>query len=254
MARSIFDRAVYTTTLTHYKNLIYSYDMQQAGLSVLREKKILSKEEGERYAALPKHERVVAIGKLCQSSQEITQELEEGLKDAVFDFCRVNDIGEDDLISIKKDAIYCIKAATTLRMGDYVQWIEQTKYHCFYSFRGVEVYFSNTENILDIKGITDDGRKLHSLHFSPLLAQMLRNAIATNRQAQMLFFKNLRRDYLSLSLHQECYREFTRDSKYKLNQTLAGMSLYSDFYVPDSVDISYNYQHVMVPIISSIIT
>ena len=253
MARSLFDRSVYTTSLPYYRNLVYSYDMRSAGLSVLREKGLVSREEGERLAALPKQERVVTIGKMCREDGDLVLDLENGIKDAVYEFCRENDIQEEDIISIKKDALYTTKPASHLNYGEYIRWVEQQRYHCFYNFREVEVYFVRN-GPMDVKGLTEEGRQLHRQHWMVILQSLLSSAMSENIHTRMLAFRSLRRKYLRQELFPECYREFNRNSKHRWKCQIGGLAVYADQYNPELEDITYNYQHVLVPVITSMLS
>ena len=247
----IFDRSSWTTPIDCYKSLVWEYDMKAAGLSVLRDKKIILEDEGERLAALPKHQRVVEIGKLCQKDENMTKSLEEGLKDAVYEFCEANDILEEDIISIKKDAVYVTHPASKLLFGKYIQWKEAARYSCFYNFSSIEVFYNQSEKILDIKGLTEEARKLHEPYFIQLLMEMLNSVLSANRFSQLIYLKSIRKKYLNWDMEEECYREFNRQSLFRLDTVVADMSLFSDSFVPDCTDMTWNYQKVIVPIIRS---
>ena len=251
MSKKLFDRASWTSPIDCYKSIIWEYDMSQAGLSVIRDKKLISKEKGEYLANLPKHERVVQIGKLCQKDEELTEGLEEGLKDAVYEFCDTNDILESDIISIKKDAVYVTHPASKLLFGDYIKWREASRYSCFYNFSGIEVYYNQGKKILDVKGLTEEAKNKHKVYFFPFLMEMLNCALSDNKLSQIVFFKSLRHKYLNWDMEEEIYREFNRQSLYRLTMDLSGLGLYSDSFIPNITDMTWNYQQVIVPIIKS---
>lgn len=252
---AISSRMNYTCDVASLRGItIFEYDMVGAGLNVLREKKLVSDSEGERLASLSKDKRVIAVGLLCRDNEDILRELENGTKQAVRDFCNLNDITSEDIISIKRDAVYSTRLAKKLKIGEYLNFREVDRYSSFYNFNGIEIYYSSWKNSTAIKGLGKEIEEAHRAYFLKWFTEII--ALAEDLQpAKLLQILEMKRlDYLNFKIDVNCYREMNSHNMFKLKDTMRSYNLYVDTFpgIPNT-DITYNYMKFVLPMISYVL-
>lgn len=233
---------------------IYEYDMEAAGLSVLRDRDLISPKEHARLQALPKSRRVVEVGLLCRGDDVALQAVESGTREAVAEFCQENGFDEGDIISVKRDAVYSLRPARVLRLGEYIRFREDGRYTSFFNLSGVEFYYSCRNRSAVVKGIGREVERTHRDHFIKLICGIidLSENLKHDRLMQILALK--RRDYVTMKAGAECYREMSANNAFRLKGSLTGVDLYADHWPgPDSVDISYNYAKFIVPLVAALV-
>ena len=93
----------------YLKNVnITEWDIKSAGLSVLKFRKLLPKEELMQLEQMDKHSRTVKEGLLQKNHPEIAEEIINTLAKAREAFVLLNHITEEQILSIKKDAMFLI--------------------------------------------------------------------------------------------------------------------------------------------------
>ena len=88
---------------------ITEYDITSAGFTVIKFKKLLSDTQIQDLEKLEKYERNVQIGKLMLKKPIIATEIIQTLAKVREAFVVINEIYPEDILTIKKDAIFLIK-------------------------------------------------------------------------------------------------------------------------------------------------
>jgi hypothetical protein len=233
---------------------ILEYDMTAAGLSVLRERGLVSSKEGEELAALPKAERVVAVGMLCREDDNILNELERGTKQAVATFCHENGFTDEDIISVKRDAVYVLRPARILQVGKFLNFRESGKYSSFYNLSGIEMYYSCWTKSIVVKGLGKGIEVDHREYFLKFLRGIMDLAENLHSDRLLPILAQRRREYVTIKSTYECYKEMGPNNAYKLKNQIAGTALYvNDWPGDDNIDISFNYTKFLIPLISCLV-
>ncbi len=139
---------------------IIEYDMVSAGLNICKEFKLIPEDAIRELEELPKKLRVIRLGLYQKTHKELVKQINEGFKEARKRFFEANNITNDDVISIKKDAIFVTKRCKVKQFG-YLKFEEKNVYTSYYRLDDKEFYFNNKKGI-DIKGISDDLLSYHS--------------------------------------------------------------------------------------------
>ena len=87
---------------------IYEYDIQKANISVLRELNLIDEDYYQRLYKLPRMQRQVEIGYLIKYTDGLSDKLSEGIASFRKSFFEANNIEDEDILSIKNDAIFVI--------------------------------------------------------------------------------------------------------------------------------------------------
>ena len=88
---------------------IIEYDLKSANTSLCSEYHLLPQDQIEKISALPRSKRVVKIGKLCRKNKEFNEGLKRAFVDIRRRFFEANNIQDEDILAIKKDAIFCLR-------------------------------------------------------------------------------------------------------------------------------------------------
>ena len=88
---------------------IIEYDLKSANTSLCSEYHLLPQDQIEKISALPRSKRVVKIGKLCRKNKEFNEGLKKAFVDIRRRFFEANNIYPEEVISIKKDALFKMK-------------------------------------------------------------------------------------------------------------------------------------------------
>lgn len=226
-------------------NYIREYDISKANISILFNKKFLSEEEYYYYLNLPKQDREVLIGKMMLQKPEISEIIQEGIKEFKNKFIQVNEFEDSDILSIKNDAIFIINKVPKITVFENVEFKLKNIYTSYYKINNLELYYGfnqmTQEEVLDVKGIKDSILSLHMNYFADLLKTLFYEAQTSTIEETISLLSNMYQLYLSRELSVEYYREFNDRSLYSL--IVMGKNFKASFLPEDQksyVNISHN--------------
>lgn len=228
---------------------IREYDMSEAGYSLLREFNYLSEEQSNILNSLPtKMDRTIMIGKFLKNNKVLSENLMNAFTIARKSFIENNNLDDNDILEIKKDALFVInKICKELEFGKYINFKMKNKYTSYYNLGKIKIYYNSSNNKIDIKGYNQ---------YNPLFNYLIPifKAYEFNRNILFKLLKNLRTDYINRKLPIECYREINSLSLYNTSYKICKNTIYSDNPLDINIlDISYNYMNIIYPIIKILI-
>lgn len=232
-------------------NEIIEYDMRSAGFNIIKKFKLLDDTKINHLESLPKDRRQITIGLYQRNNKEFAETLNSKFVEMRKLFFEANNLNDDDVISIKKDAIITTKRCYNT-IFDNVEFAEKHVYTSYYYISKFELYVGPTK--IDLKGINDDKLKYHEDYMLDFLFKLFK-LIETGSRKQiinnMIQFSNY---YKRRELDIGYYRELNGDSLFRLNKTFNG-DLVGVPHVNDVnlIDISFNYMKFIVPLIKLMI-
>lgn len=235
----------------YLKNVnITEWDIKSAGLSVLKFRKLLPKEELVQLEQMDKHSRTVKEGLLQKNHPEIAEEIINTLAKAREAFVLLNHITEEQILSIKKDAMFLInKTPETTVIKDAFTFRKKGVYTSFIKLGKTEFYYNGGTNELDIKGLSKEAIELQSDYLLKDLQGFLRSSEKVSPDVLFSLLKNYRQKYLNLQLPLETYRELD-SGKFRIDDYLAD-NINKDML--SEIDISQNYMNYILPLIQSLL-
>lgn len=208
---------------------IVEYDMQDAGFSLIKQYHLLPDSEIARLASLPKgFERHKEVGILQRDNKEFSKALADKFAEVRAIFIGTNYITDNDIISVKKDAIFTIGNRSRLRFGA-VHFVPKNRYTSYIRLREIqnlELYYSSEG--IDIKGMGEAAVNRHRL----FLVEFLRKVISYIESQNPYVKKHLMRfisEYKSMTLPEEFYVEFNNLSR--------------------DINPVFNYQNLLIPLV-----
>lgn len=245
----LYEKSLYTQKERPFifNENIYEYDISKAGLSISKEFKLLDENTLDRlFSIKDKKELQIEIGNIQLRNSSYKNKLMKGFTDARKYFFDGNNINDDDIISIKKDAIFTTKKCDNTKFG-YIDFRLKNTYSSFIILNKLELYYDKRKMRLDVKGISDDKLEFHTKYMTKLLIRyfdMMENNSKDYTKKVMMFFINR---YKNKKMKVEYYREYNSESVYR--------DIYGDIHQVCTngfikrLDIGYNYKNILIPLI-----
>jgi hypothetical protein len=250
-AKNIAEKTNYLNKeIVYLKNTTISeYDIRSAGFTVIKFKKLLPPEEIAELEKIDKERRNILIGKRILSYPKISEEIINTLAEIRKNFVVLNQIHEDEILSIKKDALYLIKKIPTVLNLDIFEFRAKEKYTSYCYVNNKEFYYSSMTNKLDVKGLSEEVRNLQENYLLKDIKKIMSMAEKLTPDQLFLILKQYRSKYLNRQLDKEAYRDM-ETGKYEVNGYY--LDTISDDIV-DNIDISQNYINYLVPLFKALI-
>lgn len=231
---------------------LIEYDMKAAGYNITKYFKLLPESTFIELDKLPKYQRNVRLGLIQEKDQEYKKALKQGFKDARQLFFEANNLEANDILSIKKDAIFT-KRKCKYTEFDNLKFVAKNTYSSYMNIEKLQLFYNGKD--IHVKGINDEKVKLHEQGILQYLKDVFNYNETMNHNFIIKFIKEFSMEYKSRELPVEFYREFNKRSYYKLNETLNDLDLWiseaSEMQLDQekelSINIEYNYEHVIIP-------
>lgn len=230
---------------------ITEYDMKDAGLSLTKKFKLLPEKDISYLETLPKEERKVKMGLIQRNDKEYRRALNAAFREGRKLFFEANDLSEENVLAIKKDAIFTIKMCENTEFGD-LTFAEKNTYSSYYLFDRYEFYYFKEG--MDVKGISDDNLLKHADYMITALHEFMHMMETSSRKSCIRFMKDFVKYYKNKELSIEHYRELNSDSMYRLKRKFDNKSIGMDQIFDKSlIDIHYNYNTYLMNIIKILV-
>lgn len=213
----LYEKTLYTKKIKYLIHPIYEYDIQKANISILLQYGYISSQEFNMYCNMNKLQRQIAIGKL-QKNPKYAKALNVGFEEARRMLIQQNNIKEEEVISIKKDALYVMRKLNITTFG-HINFTIRNYFNMFLLCRGIEIYFDHNditgECILDFKGINDSKLYLHDSYISEIacILSLVQLCNIDNAIKELIDFM---KKYDNRELDISYYREFNSSSMFRL--------------------------------------
>ena len=193
---------------------IIEYDIRDAGFSIVKQYQLLSAEKIRELEQLPKGmERHIAIGKLQRDDKGLSEALNEGFTKVRKVFVTYNGLTDDDIICVKKDAIFTTRPVQQTRF-EHIEFADKNHYTSYMRFpmnQNIELFYSNTTGDITVKGISDISLNKHRLYMLNFLKELFPLIELHDGKAKRIFVDFLN-DYKAQKLDQGYYLEFNNMS------------------------------------------
>jgi hypothetical protein len=234
---------------------IYEYDIQDAGFSVIKYKKLLSQQLITFLSNLNKNEKNIEIGKISIENKKLFSTILETFIKIRKKFALENNLEYSDILAIKKDSLFTFKQCNKLLIFNKYQFIKKGEYSSYLYLDNKEFYYNIADNNLIIKGLSN--QEIHSsiLDFIKKLLKLMEET--ENREKVFNYLKNFKEEYLNGELEINYYRELNNDGYYKIdnNIKLTGIEYlnYADDNLKELISNSYNYINIIRPLIGYVL-
>lgn len=270
---SLLSHSLWTSPIDMYIGDIVEYDMSDGGFSIIKEERLLPEALIQRLENIPKgFERNEAVGKLKYSKDPqikgIGKLLEQKFKEYRIWFGDVNDLTVSDIFSIKRDAVFLKRYVQNVKRGKYIEFKEKHTYdvYCLLGreplqtnldarYRTYEVYYNTYTGDIAIKGISDALLDNHQNGMISIIKKYLKYIVTFNFKSATKFMVETIERYKFFDLPIECYREFNSTSLFPIQMSgKAFMVEVADRSMIPYLDIRYNFNNILVPMLNLVST
>jgi len=232
-------------------NEIVEYDIQSAGFNLLKHYKLVSPDKIEYLETLEKKERQIQIGLYQKADKQLAHMINEKFVEVRKWFFEQNELIDEDILSIKKDAIITFKRCLITEL-DNIKFIEKNVYTSYYYLNKIEFY--SNSNVIHVKGINDDLLNLHIEYMLEFLHTFFKMNEVVKRKKLIEYLKEFSLYYKKKQLNIGYYRELNKQSLFRLNDSLfaspIGITNIGDV---NQLNINYNYLNYVLPLINILI-
>lgn len=234
-----------------YGTNIYEYDMHHAGISICKYFDLLPEEEIERIENKSKNKKQIAVtlGKLQRKNSEFKKKLAEGFVNAREIFFRENNLQDEDILSIKKDAIFTFRTCDKCIFGP-LEFSQKNHYTSFVHIVQYELYYSYDK--LDVKGIDDKILYQYKDYMMEFISKVFYKMENETKEDTLRYIRVFSDRYKRLELEPEYYRSFDREGSFKSKDGEHVYNMATPELLPE-IDISFNYMNVILPLLKTII-
>lgn len=223
-----------------FNRQIIEYDMKSAGLNLIREFQLLPPEIiGKLEAIKDKDVRNKKIGLLERTDKVLVENKKQAFVQARRQFIEQNKLERDDIIDIKKDAIFTLKSCPAQKFGNYIEFRPKNLYSSFMRVgkRKMELFYAGDR--IDVKGISDELVPLHTDGMLKFFHTFFRMMETSERSSTMRFIRGTIDNYKKRDLPLAYYRQFNNKSSFLTNNGEEYMDYWEDSI--DELNIDYNY-------------
>lgn len=212
---------------------IIEYDLRDAGFNLIKQYKLLPENKIKELESLGKGlERHIEVGKLQRDDKEFSKRLTDKFAEIRTVFISANKLTDNDIISVKKDAIYTIGQVNKTKFGklEFAQKNIYSSYIRLENINNLEIYYSSDK--IDIKGMGENAINRHRLYMLEFIKKIF-SMMESNNPSVRRYITRFIDDYKFHNLEDEYYIEFNNMSK--------------------NINPIYNYQNVILPLVQIII-
>lgn len=221
---------------------IREYDIKSAGLNILYNRGYVDKEDYEELLSIPKLERNVIIGKWLRDNPEINAVMMDEFVRIRKILFEINEIDDDEILSIKKDAIFIVdRELTELKFENY-EFTCREEFTDYIFLDKKEYYYNKYTDKLEVKGFPKEVKDFQQNYFFKLIRDLLR--LGKDKKAIFKILIEFKTDFLERTLPKQYYRSISTNLyPFKLATLTRYMTEIPDSLI-NEIDISANLQYL----------
>ena len=217
--------------------MIREYDIKSAGLNILYNKEYVDEETYNHLMSIDKLERNIIIGKWLRENTSVNKEMMDEFIRIRKAFFEMNNLEDDNVLAIKKDAIFVIdRVLSGLQFENYL-FVAKDEYTDFILMNKKEYYYNKYTNELVVKGFSQETKEFQKDYYFLLIKTLLNIPNPKDRFKCLIIFKD---DFLNRRLSKEYYKSIESNAYlFKMAGSLLGMDDIPDNLLP-KVFLGYN--------------
>lgn len=175
--------------------------------------------------------REIYIGKLIKNNYNIYKSISNGVikyRNILFE---KNNINENDILTIKNDAVFTInRILEYTKFDNYIEFKNKNIYTSFFMINNLELYYNINTDDIHVKGISDDNIKKHHefLELIKTLIYLIEMNMLTEASNILL---NYYYKFISGDISLNMLRNFNSESKFTHN-------IYNEFEFDSPIDLN----------------
>lgn len=198
----------YLGPMTYLKNQkVTEYDMESAGLNILTDLGHIDLDLRANLMNMSKTDRNIAVGNILKGNKFLVEELERGFAQARQVFLEENQIAPEDIVSIKKDAIFILGeyVISTTQLSEHLKIRPKEVYDYYLRVDKFEFYYNSTTGNLDVKGFSKAAVQGFVSGFFIKLKEVFNADIVGDTDSKFLNLAMLKQDLVTYTAPLEYY-------------------------------------------------
>ena len=191
---------------------IREYDISKANINVLYHEGVISKDLYDTLYVADRTYREIYVGLMERDNPEISVIKAEGIKKFRKLFCEYNGLEDNDILSIKNDAIFVLNKQCQYCTFDNIAFVNKNVYTLFMQLQRLELYYIydaiNGNECIDVKGINDNKLEYHRNHMITFLCDIFYKVQNGGTDEAAKTCSQFLENYLRRELDVGFYREF----------------------------------------------
>ena len=208
---------------------LIEYDCKDAGFRIIQQFSLLDDATIRKLEGMEKKERHIAVGKIQGENKDFSKRFMDKFAEVRNIFITTNDLTDNDIISVKRDAIFSTKSCKRLNFGK-IRFRAKNTYSSYIRFpenRNLEFYYG--EDHFDIKGMSDVSIDRHRLYMIEFIRNIIPYIENQTKVSAYRYVTNFITKYKQSELEDEYYIEFNNMSR--------------------NTDPMFNYTRVIIPLV-----
>jgi hypothetical protein len=228
---------------------IVEYDIRSAGLSLIKYYDLLPQKTIDFLEGMEKDARNKQIGMIQRDDPVFKERLKESFVNIRKVFFETNDIQDNEILAIKKDAIFTLDRHMSQRAFGPVEFVRKNTYTSYLYLNNYEMYINSMLRKIDIKGLSDyEEHRAYMLDF--LISFCAVNEGAPSKKLPISRLLTFIDKYRHKDLPAGYYRRLSQENNFiifdEINEEWVEVNdIDTSKY---DVDISYNYINYLVPL------
>lgn len=239
---------------TMVQNRITEYDIRSANTSILRWSKRLKESTLQSIESLPGKDRKVIIGKMIKNDKSLQKVISNGITRAKRELFEANGIQDEDVLSIKNDAVFIIGRKLRTTTFGPVEFRPKHVYSLYLNIERVEFYYDKQNDTISVKGVRDEVVEDtdHQKGMIRFFATVMRHLTLDRRDALRKYLIEFSNAYKEKALPVEYYKEFNSENIYRSYMEMCDYTFNLEQASEDEKDMItgvYNYLKFILPLI-----
>jgi len=246
MSSDLYEQENYLTPDKYVSGHIVEYDMEKANINMLLKANVIDQNYYNFLYYLPKQDREVEVGKLHFKNPDISKIISEQLRYYRKIFFELNDIKDEEVVRIAKDAIFILKSYNLTKISfDGVIFRPKMVASAMLNLNKILIFSNYNEQNqinIEVKGLGSND-VLHQQGMLVLIANVMYMIDRVSIKDALLYIQDTYKQYINLELPIDYYREFNSYSCFKIKD-MDLSPMYLNEKDKDILDISFNINFI----------
>lgn len=211
--------------LEYIKNcFIEEYDIKRAGLNILRNTNTITEEKYQEFLKMDKREADIIIGKWLRKHPEVSELMMNTYIEIRKRFFELNNItDDDDILSIKKDAIFVINHKCFHLEIDGYEFVLKNKFNSYAYINNYEFYYGKNKDNIVVKGMNHESVIDQKLYFIKLIKDLMRLDSIGKYDEMFELLVDFKDDFIMNKLELPYYKDIiTNQYQFNMGGVLVG--------------------------------
>jgi hypothetical protein len=189
--------------------------MSQASVSVCERFKLLDDSTIQRLKLMSKRQRTVEMGLMQRDNKEFSEQLLRGIRDIRRKFIQVNELTEEDILTIHSDAIFFIMKKDIVDEIEGIKFKRKNTWTSFIRYDKVEMFYDGN-GVITYKGVPHELLDTHTLGLNKYMLKIF-EMIENYDSSILQFISKFQKNYLQDKLPDFYYIAFGKRGEYKVH-------------------------------------